>query len=124
MAAEIYISAGCLLDEIRDKKTIPLPIQIVTHSLWTDSLHGRNISGMGKEKCRQRNPILLAFGLAVQRRRRELGISQEEAAARTGIHRTYFADVERGTRNIGLLNITAIAKGLESTPSKLMENIR
>ena len=67
---------------------------------------------------------MLAFGLAVQRRRRELGISQEEAAERIGIHRTYFADVERGSRNIGLLNVVAVAKGLESTPSMLLKNIR
>jgi len=79
---------------------------------------------MGKQKVQQRDPVLLAFGLAVQRRRRELGISQEEAAARIGIHRTYFADVERGARNIGLRNVVAVARGLESTPSMLLKNIR
>ena len=79
---------------------------------------------MEREKYRQRDPVLSAFGLAVQRQRRELGISQEEAAERIGIHRTYFADVERGTRNIGLLNIVAVAKGLESTPSMLLKDIQ
>jgi transcriptional regulator with XRE-family HTH domain len=78
---------------------------------------------MGKKKVQSRDPVLLAFGLAVQRRRRELKISQEEAAARIGIHRTYFADVERGARNIGLRNVVAVARGLESTPSALLKNI-
>jgi len=66
---------------------------------------------------------LIAFGLAVQAKRRAMGISQEEAAARAGIHRTYFADVERGARNIGLKNVVAIARGLNVTPSDLIKKI-
>lgn len=38
----------------------------------------------------------MAFGFAIQERRREMRLSQEEAAGRAGIHRTYFADAERG----------------------------
>ncbi len=48
----------------------------------------------------------------------------EEAAERAGIHRTYFEDVERGTRNIGLKNLVAIARGLGVTPSALLHSIR
>lgn len=66
---------------------------------------------------------MIAFGLAVQSKRRAMGISQEEAAARAGIHRTYFADVERGARNIGLKNVVAIARGLNVTPSDLIKKI-
>lgn len=79
---------------------------------------------MRREKIRERDPILVTFGLAVQRRRKALGISQEEAAARAGLHRTYFADVERGSRNLGLRNVVAIARGLEILPSELMKGIR
>ena len=79
---------------------------------------------MKKKILRERDPVLVTFGLAVQKKRRNLGISQEEAAARAGIHRTYFADVERGTRNIGLKNIVAIARGLAVSPSELVRNIR
>lgn len=79
---------------------------------------------MAREKQRSRDPVLVAFGLAVQRQRRLLKISQEEAAARAGIHRTYFADVERGTRNIGLKNVAGIARGLGVTPSDLVKGIR
>lgn len=67
---------------------------------------------------------MIAFGLAVQARRRAMGISQEEAAGRAGIHRTYFADVERGARNIGVKNMVAIARGLDVTPSDLVKKIR
>ncbi len=53
-----------------------------------------------------------------------MGLSQEEAAERAGIHRTYFADVERGSRNLGLKNMVAIARGLRVTPSDLVKGIR
>ena len=79
---------------------------------------------MRKEKAGRRDPVLMAFGLAIQKRRREMGISQEEAASRAGIHRTYFADVERGARNIGLKNVVAIARGLDVTVSDLMKKIQ
>lgn len=79
---------------------------------------------MLKGKSCDRDPVLIAFGLAVQAKRRAMGISQEEAAARAGIHRTYFADVERGARNIGVKNMVAIARGLNVTPSDLLKKIR
>ena len=79
---------------------------------------------MRKAKVGDRDPVLMAFGLAIQKRRRELEISQEEAAARAGIHRTYFADVERGSRNVGFKNVVAIARGLDVTPSELLKKIR
>jgi transcriptional regulator with XRE-family HTH domain len=79
---------------------------------------------MRKGKISARDAVLMAFGLAVQARRREIGLSQEEAAARAGIHRTYFADVERGARNVGLKNVVAIARGLDVTPSDLLKKIR
>ena len=57
--------------------------------------------------------IRIRFGLAVRKRRLELEISQEELAGRAELHRTYTADIERGSRNLSLLNIEKIAKGLE-----------
>lgn len=56
--------------------------------------------------------IRIRFGLAVKKRRLELGISQEELAGRSELHRTYVADIERGARNVSLLSIEKIAKGL------------
>ena len=37
---------------------------------------------------------------------------QEETAERCGLHRTYYSGVERGVRNLSLVNIEKIAKGL------------
>ena len=78
---------------------------------------------MGKFKAGERDPVLLAIGLAIQRRRRTLRLSQEEAAEQVGLNRTYFADVERGARNVGLRNIVKIARGLGITPSALLRRI-
>jgi len=54
-----------------------------------------------------------AFARAVRARREELGISQEELAHRTGLHRTYISDIERGARNVALTNIVRLASALE-----------
>lgn len=60
----------------------------------------------GKADIRER------FGFAVKTGREALGLTQEEFAERVGIHRTYLSDVERGTRNISLLNIERVAVAL------------
>ena len=46
-------------------------------------------------------------------RREVLGLTQEELAHRAKIHRTYLSDVERGTRNLSLINIERLAIALE-----------
>lgn len=67
--------------------------------------------------------ILEAFGKYVRRRRHDLRLSQEELAERANLHRTYIADIERGTRNLGLLNVVKLARALEDSPSELLEGI-
>ncbi|HEY1066739.1 MAG TPA: helix-turn-helix transcriptional regulator [Pirellulales bacterium] len=52
------------------------------------------------------------FGLAVRARRDELGWNQEELAEKADIHRTYLSDVERGSRNLSLVNIEKLAGAL------------
>ncbi len=54
----------------------------------------------------------LAFGQAVRNLRLKKGISQEKLAELAGIHRTYIGDVERGTRNIALVNMVRVATAL------------
>jgi len=64
--------------------------------------------------------LLVAFGDAVRRLRLERGISQERLAELAGINRTYMGDVERGERNIALINIDRIARGLDLDLAALM----
>ncbi|MEF3302488.1 helix-turn-helix domain-containing protein [Paenibacillus sp. GYB003] len=52
------------------------------------------------------------FGIRVRELRLRSGMSQETLAHRAGLDRTYITDVERGTRNISLVNIEKIAAAL------------
>jgi transcriptional regulator with XRE-family HTH domain len=63
--------------------------------------------------------IRIRFGRAIRRVREEQEINQEEAAERCGLHRTYYSGVERGVRNVSLVNIEKIAKGLKRSLPEL-----
>ncbi len=56
-------------------------------------------------------------------RREALGLTQEEFAERAGIHRTYLSDIERGTRNVSLINIERVAQGLSMKISELFQAV-
>jgi len=56
--------------------------------------------------------ILIRFGLMIKKNREKQNLSQEELAEKCGLHRTYISSVERGKRNISLLNINKIEKSL------------
>ncbi|MBE9010690.1 helix-turn-helix transcriptional regulator [Pseudanabaenaceae cyanobacterium LEGE 13415] len=64
---------------------------------------------------------LKAFGLRVRYFRKRLGLSQDDLAARSDLHRTYIGGVERGERNISLLNILRLADALHVTAKQLFE---
>ena len=53
------------------------------------------------------------FGKKVRQFREEQSLSQEMLAEKAGLHRTYIGMVERAEKNITLLNIVKIAKGLK-----------
>ena len=61
------------------------------------------------------------FGFAVKDRRESLRLTQEEFAERAGIHRTYLSDIERGTRNLSLINIERVALALSLKISELFQ---
>jgi transcriptional regulator with XRE-family HTH domain len=67
--------------------------------------------------------IRIRFGRAIRRIREEQGINQEEAAERCGMHRTYYSGIERGVRNVSLVNIEKISKGLRSSLPGLFERV-
>jgi len=52
------------------------------------------------------------FGKRIRELRTARGLSQEELAFKSGVHRTYLGGIERGERNPSLRNISAIAKAL------------
>lgn len=67
--------------------------------------------------------IRIRFGRAIRRIREEQGINQEEAAERCSLHRTYYSGIERGVRNVSLVNIERITKGLKTSLPGLFERV-
>lgn len=66
----------------------------------------------------------VAFGLRVRRKREERGISQETLAEYANLHRTYIGGVERGERNVSLVNILRIADALGVDASDLVRGLK
>ena len=56
--------------------------------------------------------IQVCLGQVIREKRRGLGYSQESFAEIVELHRTYVGSVERGERNVSLLNLVKIATAL------------
>jgi len=62
---------------------------------------------------------LRRFGEAVRKLRKERGMTQEDLAEAADCHPNYVGGVERGERNVALLNILYFARALEVRPETL-----
>lgn len=65
----------------------------------------------------------ILFGRRLAELRRAKGWSQETLALESGLARSYLGGVERGQRNIALVNICKLAETLGIRPSELMKFI-
>lgn len=68
--------------------------------------------------------LLREFGDRLRQARRAAGLSQEALAHQSGLHRTYVSSVERGERNIALLNICKLATVLDVDAAVLVGGLR
>jgi transcriptional regulator with XRE-family HTH domain len=67
--------------------------------------------------------IRVRFGKALRQRRTKLGVSQEAFADMCQLDRTYIGGIERGERNVALVNIEKIAKTLKLTIAELFRGV-
>lgn len=67
--------------------------------------------------------ILEKFGQKVRDERMKQNLSQEELAAKAGVHRTYIGMIERAEKNITLSNIYKVAQALEVSISELTKGL-
>ncbi len=65
--------------------------------------------------------IQAVVGRNVKRHRELRGVSQEELAFQSDLHRTYVSGVERGIRNPTVAIVARLAVALGVKPSKLLE---
>jgi len=66
------------------------------------------------------DPLVL-FGQRLVQLRKDRGWSQEQLALECGMARSYLGGVERGKRNIALLNICKLADALSVPPAEMLK---
>jgi transcriptional regulator with XRE-family HTH domain len=64
------------------------------------------------------------MGRRVRERRLDLDLSQEEVAHAATVHPTWLSGVERGQRNLSVLNLLKLARALGMDPCEVVEGLR
>ena len=64
-----------------------------------------------------------SFGLRLRAKRDGLGVSQEELADRSGLHRTYVSQLERGLKSPSLNTLHALASALKVDVADLVRDL-
>lgn len=72
---------------------------------------------------KEEQDFLIAVGQRIKRYRNARGFSQEELSERSGLHRTYISQLEKGERNATLLSLRSICKGLELPLSTILSEL-
>jgi transcriptional regulator with XRE-family HTH domain len=68
------------------------------------------------------HPFLRTLGKRIRALRDKKGWSQERLADEAGIDRSYMSGIERGVRNMSVLNLAKIAKALGVSPASLFQH--
>jgi transcriptional regulator with XRE-family HTH domain len=67
--------------------------------------------------------LLVRLGTRIRKLRKQRGWTQVVMAEQIGIDRSFLADVERGKRNVSILNLDLIAKGLKVSLAQLFSRL-
>jgi len=76
---------------------------------------------MAHERNVKKTDPRIVFGRRLAALRKERGWSQEQLALESGLARSYLGGVERGQRNISLLNIYRLAESMAISPAALFQ---
>ena len=87
--------------------------------MWTSVHHYDVLASVKTLKDSQQNRKKL--GLAIRRRREEIGVSQEGLAEIIGCHRNYVGYLERGEQNVTIDMLSRVAKSLTCTVTDLVD---
>ncbi|MBW8041774.1 MAG: helix-turn-helix transcriptional regulator [Planctomycetes bacterium] len=78
---------------------------------------------MKKKRKSKRDVYLKKVGRTIREARKAKGMSQESLAFASGLDRSYVGGVERGERNIAILNLKRIAEALQVPVSSLLKGL-
>lgn len=70
----------------------------------------------------QRKAFLRALGAAASRRRKRLGLTQEQVGLESELGQAYVSGLERGLRNPTVIALQALAEALDTSPSSLLKS--
>lgn len=79
-------------------------------------------SGVPTPSKFSRDPILVALGSEIRKRRMELHMSQERLAELAQLDRSYLGQVERGENSIALHPLVRIAHSLDVSVAQLFKD--
>ncbi|WP_448028235.1 helix-turn-helix domain-containing protein [Brevibacillus borstelensis] len=69
------------------------------------------------------NSVLKILGNVIRKKREDFGLSQEELADMSEIHRTYISQIERGLKGVTIKVLFSIAASLKTTPSEILKEV-
>lgn len=75
---------------------------------------------MGAKYSKDDKAFLMKIGNRIKKFRTEAELSQEKLAFESELDRTYIGSVERGERNIAVINLKKIANALRIEPKDLV----
>ena len=67
--------------------------------------------------------FLQGLGFRIRERRVELKMTQADLGAKCDLHRTFVGSVERGERNVAILNLRLIARALRISLAELFADL-
>jgi len=72
---------------------------------------------------RGKHNLLLRLGERIQNRRKKKGYTQTDLAVHLDINRGHLSDIEKGKREVGIITLQVIARGLDTTMSSLLRGL-
>ena len=67
--------------------------------------------------------LLTGLGKRIATLRKRMGWTQTDMAVSLDINRGHISDIERGKREVGIITLQLIARGLKTTMSRLLKGL-
>ena len=80
------------------------------HTWWVSRVSGKT----------DQRKLLHGLGMTIRAQRKALGFSQEASADAAEIDRSHMGKIERGERNVTLLNLIRTAQALDRNASQIL----